>query len=66
MTNTYTADTALGPLPRGWWFSAATGIAEPIPYGEPGFDPMVQSVDLEEYWQGLQSSQEAAAAKNES
>ena len=54
---TYTAATAKGPLPRAWWFSPETGQAEPIPYGEPGFDPMAQQLNLEEFWQDLISTE---------
>ena len=54
---TYTAATAKGPLPRAWWFNPQTGLAEPIPYGEAGFDPMAQNMDLDQFWKDLSSTE---------
>ncbi len=54
---TYTRETAKGPAPRGWWFRESDGVLEPIPYTDPGFDPMTQRIDLEQFWADLSSTE---------
>lgn len=48
----------LKPLPRGFWY--VDGKPQRIPCDEPGFDPMADLIDLDEYFADLDRPKDPA------